>query len=106
MSNASDSSILSEDSSTDPSFISQIFSSGSKISLVKLRDDNFLLWKFQILTTLEAYDLESYLESIAKPPIKYINTPSNQTSIATESSPATMINIMYPEYKIWKRQED
>ncbi|TYJ95829.1 putative copia-like retrotransposon Hopscotch polyprotein [Cucumis melo var. makuwa] len=74
MSNNSDSSILGEDVSKDPSSISQIFGSGSKISLVKLGDDN-ISWKFQILTALEAYDLESYLESIVKPPTKYINTP-------------------------------
>ncbi|KAA0036760.1 putative mitochondrial protein [Cucumis melo var. makuwa] len=74
MSNNSDSSILGEDVSKDPSSISQIFGSRSKISLVKLGDDN-ISWKFQILTALEAYDLESYLESIVKPPTKYINKP-------------------------------
>ncbi|KAA0032170.1 uncharacterized protein E5676_scaffold186G00680 [Cucumis melo var. makuwa] len=35
------------------SLISELFSSGNKIFIVKLNDDNFLLWKFQVVTALE-----------------------------------------------------
>ena len=56
------SSLLGVDNTGASSPINQIFGSGNKISLVKLSDDNFLLWKFQVLTALEANDLENFLE--------------------------------------------
>ncbi|KAA0037306.1 putative Ty1-copia-like retrotransposon [Cucumis melo var. makuwa] len=58
-----------------------------------------------ILTAVEAYDLESYLESTAESPTKYINPPSNHTLTATGSSSAHTVSILNPEYKIWKRQD-
>lgn len=65
-----------------------------KISITKLTDDNFLLWKFQITTALEGYGLEIFLEN--DPPPKY------QASFEWTSS---TIQTMITEYKIWKRQD-
>ena len=56
-------SLLGVENTEASSPINQIFGLDNKISIVKLTDDNFLLWEFQILTVLEAYDLESFLES-------------------------------------------
>ncbi|KAA0053143.1 keratin, type II cytoskeletal 1-like [Cucumis melo var. makuwa] len=72
-----------------------IFGSGNKISLVKLSDDNFLLWKFQILTALEAYDLENFFESELEPPSKYLTSTGSSSTSATRTP--------NPEYKVWKR---
>ena len=79
------------------SLINQIFRLDNKISLVKLSDDNFRLWKFQNLTSLKAYDLENFLESGSEPPSKYLTS--------TESSSTSAIVTPNPEYKVWKRQD-
>ncbi|XP_022148750.1 uncharacterized protein LOC111017341 isoform X2 [Momordica charantia] len=54
---------------------SQYINPGNKISTVKLTDENFLLWKFQVLTTLEGHGLESYIECDDDPPPKLIQDP-------------------------------
>ncbi|TYK10642.1 Retrovirus-related Pol polyprotein from transposon TNT 1-94 [Cucumis melo var. makuwa] len=94
---SSTSSLLGVENTEASSPINQIFGSGNKISLVKLNDDTFLLWKFQILTALEAYDLENFLESESEPPSKYL--------ISTESSSASATGTPNPAYKVWKRQD-
>ncbi|KAA0035482.1 UBN2_3 domain-containing protein [Cucumis melo var. makuwa] len=91
------SSLLGVENTKASSPINQIFGSGNKISLVKLSDNNFLLWKFQILTALEAYDLENILESESEAPSKYL------TSIGISSTSAT--RTPNPEYKVWKYQD-
>lgn len=85
--------------------IFQMFCSGNKISIVKLIDENFLLWKFQVIMAVKGYFLENFLESEFEPPLKFINIPheTNATSTATSSLVGTQ--IPNPEYKIWKRQD-
>lgn len=48
-----------EGSEGSPS-ISQLFNLGNKIYVLQLSDDNFLLWKFQVITALGGYDLEIF----------------------------------------------
>lgn len=40
------------------------FALGNKISIVKLNDDDFLIWKLHISTTLEGYELNTLLYEI------------------------------------------
>ncbi|KAA0068024.1 Retrovirus-related Pol polyprotein from transposon TNT 1-94 [Cucumis melo var. makuwa] len=88
---SSTSSLLGVENTEASSPINQIFGSGNKISLVKLNDDNFLLWKFQILTALEAYDMENFLESESEPPTKYLTSTGSSSTSATRTP--------NPEYK-------
>ncbi|MDV3193993.1 MAG: hypothetical protein Q8835_02995, partial [Sweet potato little leaf phytoplasma] len=64
-----------------------------------MTDDNFLLWKFQILTALEGYNLESHLEN--DPPAQFLDVP-NTTSTGDSSSTVKTSN---PAYMQWKRQD-
>lgn len=59
---------------------SQYINPGNKISTVKLTDENFLLWKFQVLTTLEGHGLESYIECDDDPPPKLIQVSAESSS--------------------------
>lgn len=72
----------------------QNFNRGNKISITKLTNDNFLLWKFPITTALEGYGLEFYLED--DPPQKF------HTSSESSSSSNRTITT---KYKLWKRQD-
>lgn len=83
------------------SSVTQIFNSGNKIFVVKLNDDNYLLSKFQVLTTLEGYELEDFLDEDAEPPAKTIA----KTIEATETVPATTVQVPNLEYKRWKCQD-
>lgn len=92
----------SEDSSLS---VSQMFSLGNKISFVKLGDDNFLLWKFKVITTLEGYNLEKFLEWESKPPLKFIMIASETNVVTTTDASSTRIQAPNPDYKKWKRQD-
>lgn len=59
-----------------------MFSICNKISIVKLNYENFLLLKFQVITTFDGYDLY-YIEPESEPPLKFLN-------ITTETSPMTV----------------
>lgn len=64
---------------------------GNKISIVKLNDDNFLLWKLQISITLEGYELDAFF--VNDPHLKY------QKNVGSSTSIDRTISI---EYKTWK----
>lgn len=86
--------------------MSHLFSFGNKIFVVKLSDDNFLLWKFQVITPLEGYDLEHFLEINLKPPLKFLPAVSKQPNTTVDSLSATGgALIPNPKYKKWKRQD-
>lgn len=89
----------SEDSS---STISQMFSSGNKISIVKLGDDNFPLWKFQVIITLEGYDLDKYVQFESTPPSEFITMMSEANNTEAASIYSTQNLIHKPEYNKWK----
>ncbi|TYK03300.1 uncharacterized protein E5676_scaffold298G001380 [Cucumis melo var. makuwa] len=80
---SSQSSIMRTGNADDASsLISKMFNSGNNISIVNLNNDNFLLWKFQVVTTLEGYDLEKYLDPHLEPLSQFLN-------VMIETPPAT-----------------
>lgn len=83
------------------SSVTQVFNSGNKVYVVKLNDDNYLLWKIQVLRALEGYELEDFLDKDVEPLVKTIA----KTIEATETIPTTTIQVPNPEYKRWKRQD-
>ncbi|KAL0554373.1 hypothetical protein IC582_008292 [Cucumis melo] len=84
--------------------ISLIFCSENKIFVLKLGDDNFLLWKFQVLIALEAYDLEIFLDPDSDSSLKIITTGGRPVINTAESSSSTF-RTMNPVYKVLKRQD-
>lgn len=74
---------------------SQAINPGNKISTVKLTDDNFLLWRLQVLTALQEHGLENFIDPECK-------IPSEHAATEGESSSSLPPN---PEYLICKRQD-
>ncbi|XP_050946257.1 uncharacterized protein LOC103502987 isoform X2 [Cucumis melo] len=74
--------------------IFEMFSSRNKISIVELNDDNFLLWRFQVVTALEGYDLEKYLDSSLEPPSQFFNV-----KVETPQPPLACLLTNYPNSK-------
>ncbi|XP_022148749.1 uncharacterized protein LOC111017341 isoform X1 [Momordica charantia] len=76
---------------------SQYINPGNKISTVKLTDENFLLWKFQVLTTLEGHGLESYIECDDDPPPKLIQI----ADVLTKPLSAVNFNRLKFKLNVW-----
>lgn len=61
----------------------------------------FLHWKFQILTALEGYGLESHLVNETPPQSLTVQSDSS----TAEASTATTTSTLNPVYMQWKRQD-
>lgn len=79
----------------DNSQHSKIINPGNKINTVKLDEENFLLWKLQVVTVLRGHGLTKHIDEDADIPDKFL--PSNETS-----SSAKLPN---PAYELWVRQD-
>lgn len=75
------------------SSIMKIVNPGSKTTIDKLEDENFLSWKFQVLITLRGYDLHKYIEDDEDVPLKKIASMNSATEITN------------PAYENWVRQD-
>ena len=78
------SSSLSSASQVDFSAVAKAFS----FILMKLDSSNYILWKAQILTTIRAFDLVSFLNKTT-PPIKIMPDPDGEDA------------VINPEYLSW-----
>ena len=63
---------------------------------IKLTQNNFMLWKSQVISSIRANELEGFINgSHICPPRCFTNLGPNQTTITTTN----------PEYQIWKKQD-
>ncbi|KAH9693065.1 retrovirus-related pol polyprotein from transposon RE1 [Citrus sinensis] len=63
---------------------------------IKLTQNNFMLWKSQVISSIRANELEGFINgSHICPPRCFTNPGPNQTTITTTN----------PEYQIWKKQD-
>lgn len=67
------------------------FNPENKIDILKLTYDTFLLWKFHVLTTLEGYEMEDYLDVDLTPPAKTITVQN--------------VEQPNPNSKLWRKQD-
>lgn len=89
---------MASSSESDSTIVNQnlsVINPGNKISTVKLNDDNFLLWRLQVLTALQGHGLEKFIDPDAEIPAEVIRS--------AEESSSTL--IMNPEFTNWKRQD-
>ncbi|KAL9411117.1 hypothetical protein AB3S75_044828 [Citrus x aurantiifolia] len=63
---------------------------------IKLTSNNYLLWRSQVVATINANDLEDLIDSSKTPPSRMIiNIDSDQTVITTPN----------PQFQIWRRND-
>ena len=63
---------------------------------IKLTNNNYLLWRSQVIATINANDLEDLIDSSKSPPSRVaINIDSDQTVITTPN----------PQFQIWRRND-
>ena len=63
---------------------------------IKLTNNNYLLWRYQVVATINANDLEDLIDSSKAPPnLIMINIDSDQTVITTPN----------PQFQIWRRND-
>lgn len=71
----------------------KIINPGSKTTIDKLEEDNFLSWKFQVLITLRGHGLHKFIEEDREIPPKILSTEEAHSSVN-------------PAYEIWVRQDN
>lgn len=71
----------------------QIIQPQNQLITIKLNDDNYLVWKQQIITTVRGYGLEGFLDGSSIPPDKFI--PAGEPGLLRVN----------PEYTAWQRQD-
>lgn len=76
-----------------------MISFGNKTATVKLNDNNFLLWRLQILAALQGYGLEHHIEENSEIPPQFVQSTEDTTM---SSSSRQMQN---PEFVLWQRQD-
>lgn len=63
---------------------------------IKLTNNNYLLWRSQVIATINANDLEDMIDSSKSPPSRtLINIDSDQTVVTTPN----------PQFQIWRRND-
>ncbi|KAL9437300.1 hypothetical protein AB3S75_023205 [Citrus x aurantiifolia] len=63
---------------------------------IKLTNNNYLLWRSQVIATINANDLEDLIDSSKSPPNRVmINIDSDQTVVTTPN----------PQFQIWRRND-
>lgn len=70
--------IISEKSSTIISSSSVLPNSGTHVSIIKLTDQNYLAWKFQVLITIRAHGLEDHIAENLVPPDQFLPQESDK----------------------------
>ena len=65
-------------------------------TLIKLTNNNYLVWQSQVIATINANDLEDLIDNSKSPPNRaVINIDSDQTVITTPN----------PQFQIWRRND-
>lgn len=90
------SSSVSEHSSSEIVTNLKFINPGSKTSTPKLDEENFLMWKFQVLITLRGHGLYKFIDSDYDVPSKFLNSADESSSTRTSN----------PEYDYWIRQDN
>ena len=63
---------------------------------IKLNQNNFILWRSQVISSIRANELEGFIDgSHICPPRVFINLEQDQTIVTTPN----------PEYQVWKKQD-
>ncbi|CAA0831174.1 Unknown protein [Striga hermonthica] len=82
----------SQQSQNPPSFLQPIQLHNQLIS-IKLTDENHLIWRQQVLTTVRGFGLEGFLDGTSEAPTRFI--PGEEEGIL-------QVN---PEFTTWQRQD-
>lgn len=72
----------------------KIINPGSKTTIDKLEEENFLSWKFQVLITLRGYGLQKFIEEDEEVPSKNLANTDPTTN-----------DVLNPAYENWVRQD-
>lgn len=67
----------------------------NRILVIKLTDNNYLLWKFQVLTTIQGLCLLKYIKGAEEPTSQFLNQTTQECS-SSEINPA---------YDSWVQQD-
>ena len=62
---------------------------------IKLDSENYIFWKAQVLTTIRAFDLFSFLNKVSPPP-KYVTEPGDKEAVG---------RMLSPKYMTWLRSD-